>query len=656
MTGFPNLPLTRGETDDDASIHLYSRVGPARPIMRSKYDKQIMSILNSSRDKQENRTAGNINKQFDHFIHDDYAPDTESDATHVEEDPAEDYTAQVPKKKKYTSSAQNPTPTQILLLRTRNLVIFGFLLGAICIICFQITSKQTYIPPIATDLTQVNSRLQTVEESILILNNMSEALDNQLDLVDAKQTDFFNSLKSDYDIIQGQFHDLKANLSLDKGQFQKLLREIEDFRVTINGLELLTEAPKDLENRLSQISHKLLQLSNARTNLKDIKKEIVEDLIQKLPEHVPVYVQNNKIHYIPEFHKFLHAFVEKYGSHKAQTWTSFIKEGGEEFQTYLQDLVDSSQVDLISKAEFEKILNGKFAQISEDINSRYMDILNKVDLSRNITNVDMADAGHKIVLDNLLEVIGKGSMKLNYADYSLGARILGFLTTTGKDTSHQKSFIRSLFLGWYDYLSSNGLRAPKNLKLNANNLLFDGGEYWQCEANWCNFGIRLSSPIILTDIILNNPSAERPRGLNLPTKMSIYIKPRKKLQAMKLQEYVSLANYDVPITNNKYLSKFYKVQEVNLRGKLIVEHIQLPLSLVNMKIVVRDIFVQIESREGNIGVYNIKAYGLTEFNAYKYSQEFDSLLDKLPHGFEESEPEPWNSRHESYTMEDDDYI
>ncbi|GEQ66876.1 hypothetical protein JCM33374_g539 [Metschnikowia sp. JCM 33374] len=659
MTGFPNLPQTRGETDDDASIHLYSRVGPARPIMKSKYDKQIMNILNQPRTRKSKPkkidSSARLNEKFSRFVnYENQISDSESDETQVEEEPFTENKHRVSKQKEAIpivakeKSARKPVITNW---------IFGFSLGVILIIFVLSGAKKMDVPTMPSDLSVLRDRLYSVEEKVSVLNHISEALDNQVDIMESKQTDFITSIRSELESVEISLSECKGNVSLTQNQYRTLQEEMNIFRKTINGLEIITETPADLEDRISQISHKIAQLSKAGANLQEIKSDIVEDFMSKLPNYVPVYIKNNKIHYIPEFHQFLQSFVERYDSKSSQNWKSFIEESGKDFQIYLKDLVKASQVEFISKAEFEKILNERLADLNQSLNSRYMKILEHIDLNKNVSKVNLAEAGNKVVLDNLLEIIGKGSVKINYADYNLGSRILGFLTTTGNDSNRQKSFARKLFLGWYDYLGSNGLSAPKNLKLNANNILLDGGEYWQCESNWCSAGVRLSSPIILTDLILNNPPEERPKGLNIPTSISIYIKPRKKSQALKLEEYLGLTKHKSSRTHNKYLAKFHKVLEVSLNGEMSMEHIQVPLSLVNMKILVKDIFVEIESRGGFTGLYNIKAYGLSEFNAYKYSQQFESLLDKLPHTNEASGIEFWEQdRHGGYTLEDDEYI
>ncbi|OBA22234.1 hypothetical protein METBIDRAFT_40496 [Metschnikowia bicuspidata var. bicuspidata NRRL YB-4993] len=653
MTGFPNLPLTRGETDDDASIHLYSQVGPTKPLLKSKYDHQILSILSNSHSKvnkhAKTRNVKELNKTFSDFIYNSHQlSDSESEETVFESQSIVGHEIEKLKGENDIPTSRH-LPFRSLIIPKWISTLAGFILGGIIIILVLLWGKNTAIVNSPSDLSSVTSRLLKVEDNVQVLHNLTTALDSQVDLIEVKQTNFITALKNDLDQIENSLFECEKSVSVGQKQYQALLTEIVEFRSTLNGLQVLEESPIDLKERLSAISENLATLTNTSNSLQEVKTAITHDLLLKLPEHVPVYIKNHKIHYIPEFHNFLHAFVEKYSTNSSQDWKSFVEGHGQDFENYLQTLVKKSHIELIAKSEIEKMLNLRLNMLDDKLTSLYTDVSRRIDLGLNISKVDVADAGNRIVLENLLDIVGKGSIKVNYADYNLGSRILGFLTTTGKDSSRHKSFARTAFLGWYDYFSSHGLRSPKNAKHNANNVLIDGGDYWQCEAKWCSIGIRLPSPIILTDFILTNPSMGRPKDLELPTSISIYIKPRSKAQASQLEK---LVGYSGESNVNKYLAKYYKVVDIKMDDELLVEHVKFPLSLIQMKVSVRDIFVKLESSRGHTGVYNIKAYGLTELNAHRYSQEFESLVDKLQYNTGSTK----ENSEEGYTLEDDEYL
>lgn len=332
-------------------------------------------------------------------------------------------------------------------------------------------------------------------------------------------------------------------------------------------------------------------------------------------------------------------------------WNTFVHSHEHELKRFIQEVAEEKQDWPFTKLEFEMFLKQRLAEKGPIHVARNDSRFEHEGRARDFL---AKDSTNTIILDDLLEIIGRGSVKVNYAAFSIGTRILGFLTSTGENSIEGKSLARKVFLGWYDFLNSNGLQAPQNSKFNANNILFDGGQYWQCQSNMCYFGIRLPCPIILTDVIVSNPFTEKPAGLHLPDSISIFIRPKTKSQAAALLEYSKKFGNHIPASDSKYLSKYFKVMELDLDSGIPTHYLQLPLSLVNLKISSRDLFVQIRSTQGNTGLYNIKAYGLTEFAAEKYGHQFDTLLAKLTLDEEACKSGPLS--HDSYVIEDDDYV
>lgn len=140
----------------------------------------------------------------------------------------------------------------------------------------------------------------------------------------------------------------------------------------------------------------------------------------------------------------------------------------------------------------------------------------------------------------------------------------------------------------------------------------------------------------MTDLIFKNPPID---SIKSPSFVSIYIKPTNPEQVNELIEYLQNLKFDIAKTNDqKYLKKFYKIKEVSLDPDKPINHVKLPVSLVNLKIPIKDIYVQLKSNSGITGLYNLKAYGISEFNSYKYNQEFELLVDKLSELDENEEP------------------
>lgn len=685
MVGFAKIPQMRGDTDDDASIHLHSRVGPAKPISHHNYDRQIQDILNGTNaDDADDLDVHNYNLGFKLFTDSgSYEEDSEDELTQVEDQeydraPAKSTPKQGHRLKSSSkvigsgSLARKPVnalpknlfqdanpraQTSQASLSMFFLKMLGFFLGmaVLFLIPSQYLTSRELEPQI--DLSGVNAKLEEVSQRVGVLNEISSALDQQVDVLQTKQESFTKSIYLKIASMEASLQALQKD-PIDSARLLKIEAELQDCKTKIDSTHrIVAEKPEEIEKKISQISLNLAQLQRLNNDMLAIKSDIVDSLLEKLPGLVPVYVKDNKIHYLPEFHDFLVSFVNNMGnkSNETSSWKQFIELNGSQFKAYINDLVDTSGVKFLTKAQFEESLHERLNLNNRALVAKVNSILDKMDLLRNSTNIDLSVAGNRIVLDNLLEVVGKGSVKVNFADYKLGSRILGFLTTIGSDIHKNRSLVGSFFLGWYDLLTSSGLRSALNMKYNANNVLVDGGEFWQCGSHKCTVGIRLSSPIIITDLILNNPSSAKPPGLHMPDSISIYVKPRKRSDAKKLEQYLE---YRLPfayrLSENKYLSKFYKIHEATFRSSRAIEHIKLPVSIINMRIPVRDVYVEISSRQGPTGLYNLKAYGLTELNTFRYAENFESILDQLDESRKDTD------RPEYFEVQDsllgDDYI
>ena len=105
---------------------------------------------------------------------------------------------------------------------------------------------------------------------------------------------------------------------------------------------------------------------------------------------------------------------------------------------------------------------------------------------------------------------------------------------------------------------------------------------------------------------------------------------------------------------NKYLAKFFKIQEVQLSGQSSLEYIKLPVSIVNLKILTRDLYLEIESNEGSTGLCNVKVYGIEEFYSLKYADEFETFFEKAQQ--QEKKHEEFPVYDSLRVLGDDDYV
>lgn len=633
MAGFPKVPLIRGDTDDDASIHLHTHVGPARPLSKRNYDRQIMDILNrrpivSSDDEELLLELEHLNSQFEQYSK-QRRPSFYSDG---EETEVEDAPERVPKSRETQKHRiATKSKSQSWSAAGFDLRLIGFIFGIIFLLLMPFPRffdpKASLL--VQSDSSSINKRINFVEQRVDALDDMTKALSNQADSLESKQRAFISSITQKIEGVSERLD--SANHEIGGGILQELRQDFVAYKKKVDTIEILVSDSDKLEADLAAISHKLFQLSQLADDVAAFKNEIILSFVEQLPEHVPVYIKDNKIHYLPEFQNFLRAFVEKFANKKdvASDLSDHYSKLDLMVRKQVSKDVSNAVTSFVSRDELKKELNNRIAETNEALMAKLNSVLDGIDFSGNVTKIDVKHATNKVMLDNLVDIVSKGSVKMNFADYKNGARILGFLTTTGRDSYMKKSLIRRIFLGWYDYFDSHGLRSPQNLKYDANNLLVDMGSYWTCETNSCSFGVRLSSPLILTDLIFKNPSQSNP-GVVLPNRASIYIKPSKRSQVGLIEDYLKRVKPEFLAAgkDNKYLTKFFKIQEVSLDSKP-VQQIKLPVSIVNQKIAARDIYIELYSREGFTGLYNLKAFGLTEFNSLAYAEEFESILDNL---------------------------
>lgn len=657
MVGFPQVPQIRGDTDDDASIHLRSHIGPAKPIRSRHYDQQIKDILNrkplSDSEGETDLDNEDLNRKFQKFAQKltNLVYDSEDDDTQVEE---EENLAFLPRKRSRTSSKQTSSVQPLISIYDPKFL--GFIIGLLVIVLFW-PSLPRNVSDQSVDLSGVNSHITRVEQRVLDINDIAVALTKQLDISQSKQDAFIEVYSENIASLESQLSSVSSAATTNSQKISGIQEEIQTYKEKLDNMELVKEDPQELTARLEDISNRLGQLSKLNADIDSFKDSIVSSLVEKLPDHVPIFFKDRKIHYLPEFQKFLYSFIEKHNSRSDDinlSWDDFLKQNDSSLKEYILSVLKHPSVKFVTREHFEKSLNDFLSRENAVLDSKLNKIIDAADLTGNLTDFETIKKANSVLLENLVETVTKRSIKINYAEYGLGSRILGYLTSTGLDSYKTKSFARKLFLGWYDYLSSNGLRSAKMLKFNANNILVDNGDYWRCEDSSCSVGIRLLSPIILTDMVLKNPLPSRPADLKPPSKVSIFVKPRNKKQVPVLREYLRRFRPEFlgALGSNKYLSKFFKIQEVEFPGGSSIEHIKLPTSIINMKVLVRDLYLQLESDESTPGLCNVKVYGIEEYFSLKYADEFESILDGIHHD-ETTKPIYYDS---SRILGEDDYV
>lgn len=90
--------------------------------------------------------------------------------------------------------------------------------------------------------------------------------------------------------------------------------------------------------------------------------------------------------------------------------------------------------------------------------------------------------------------------------------------------------------------------------------------------------------------------------------------------------------------NNKFLTKFINVKNFKLEPSKAINILKLPINLINLKIPIRDIYLKLNCPSGTkCGLYNVKIYGINEYNSYKFTQELDLITARLQEEIQEEE-------------------
>lgn len=536
MTSISSLPQIIDPTDDDASIHPYSNVGPARPLHRNTYDKRILSILQAdySRDKMKNPEL--FNRAFDQYLEYDVGG-TNILETDIFEDGSNEnqvLTRRVSQKK-----------SKLLLLNS-----VGLIIGIAVVILYYFNGLfQSY---------EHMRQIDAIEEKFSRL----EALSRELDELEKTNRQLVQDKQTDLIVERVPLHENIPNEPLDDNPDNVLPQnDYKQRDKTLTSLRLEGDALDDF---------------------------VLRSISRYITRFVPVFMKDHKIRYTTEFHDFIRNITKEELSNYQQ------------LETHKKETNDKGQVGdaILGEHDIRDF-------IRQELKQQRGGPLKKTDLcpdefevgdfSTELPNYDQPRDSHK---------------QPNFASYEEGARVLGFLTTQhGK----QKGFplFRAIFLGWYDYLTSQGLNAPDRLRFNANNALSRQAPYWQCKSNLCSIGIRLTANVALREIVFSVPYSGRPANLDTPKTVSIFIKPRHQAHANLLR---SLLADDLPSKAKSskitpFLKKFVKVMEAELNPRLELNTIVLPSNLTNLNIPLRDLYIELESMEEPTGVFEIIANG-----------------------------------------------
>lgn len=638
MAGFPKVPTVNGDTDDDASIHMHKSVGRAQPLPRAQtVEDQMRQVwytpvdpIPAIREEFENYSR----ESSRHGLIDDVYDEYESDATMNEPDPIIEKVDNLlnvnePKNRNESNWNRNEhnwnrdaEPNRALFEQAKYYKENIRPLSRELEVDIPIEKDfwQTYKVYFYITLVGFILTLGYLIYPVVLTGNVDDVLINhKFNAINFKIDKLEKSIvpKHEYDQIKSDLKHISNNVDAQQLHFQDLQDQFANLQKQFNNIPDYTQLQSQLDNlpidssKLQEFQEKLNKLTLMTNSLDNLQEKILKKLIDSLPQYIPVYIKDNKIHFIEEFHNYLFKFIDNYQKSK----------GAEPYQP------SNSTSTKINKSKIEELINTKLQennqQIYEKINN-FIDNLNINDTS----SIHIKKTTDEIFLNELLDIFNKGLVKINYSDYNMGARILGFLTNL--NMNNQGKSISKMFTGWFDYFGTNS--QPVN---NANNVLLD--REWQCQSNQCSIGIRLFSPIIISDIFIKNTN------LKLVT---LYVKPSDYKQVDELKQYIAKFKLDTTTsTRSKYIKKFFKIKTITVDNPQLV-HLKVPISLVNMKIPAKDIYLEFTTDQEVVTMNSIKVYGITEFNSFKYSQDFNKMVGSIQDD---------NSGFEDILLGDDDY-
>lgn len=547
MTSSASLPQTVGDTDDDVSIHPYSNIGPARPMQRKSYDMRILSILQASQCGTKIENSESLNHAFDTYLRSD------ADVFNFENE--DDQASH--RMTTYIPETNNDEKSWRYTCSYSN--VLGMLIGITLVIIYFWLSN--YLSPI--DLSLLH-QIKAIEERYAELEKLSQEINSLMD----ERVSSMNS-------------------SLDGSKFPKSLlvsaQEVYDLFVNRTGNlgKHVPYAVREVDNLQQTQTKKFLDEES-------IESFILQSIAQYITRFVPVFVKDHKINYTPDFAEFLRNITNE----------EISKKYGDAFQlmNFTDEPVSRKYLLEIEENEIREFIHQELEHLKNAPDANSNDLLTAETKPRSLNSL----SGKSLTF----------SSQLNFASRERGARVLGFLTKTGqKDKDF--SMTRAIFLGWYDYLTSQGLNSPGSLTYNANHALSRHAPYWQCKSKLCSIGIRLSNVIELREVVITAPRHMQPLSFHPATRISVFIKPRSRSHAKLLRavQIEDAPGYERSTIDNPYLSKFVKIMQRELQFNAEVNHLPLSVNVTDLHIPIRDLYIELEAEDGSTGVFEIRAHG-----------------------------------------------
>ncbi|KAG7666050.1 uncharacterized protein J8A68_000480 [[Candida] subhashii] len=389
---------------------------------------------------------------------------------------------------------------------------------------------------------------------------------------------------------------------------------------------------------VSQYEKRITQLEIENQQNKEGINSLANDVnfIKDRLSDTPVSSVNHQVQITPEFHQFLYKFIEHYKGNDEnieEKMSNFmntklsslnitrLEEVSSEIQkiksgNYTEQLINNIISSLRPQSESHKqelleftnsVLSKSLDHLQEEMQLRLSNMLADLTILNN--TVYTTPKANDIWVRSMLDLISQGSRKVNYADASLGARILGYFRTLPHP-------LKALW--WYMF--------PHDGVYNANHVIIDDESVWEPNTAIKELGIYLSQSIIPTDLLVEFEEISTGHHSS-GTILEIGLKPAKTSDFAKLRNF---QGFDLSKTRDgKYLSSFKLLKKVKIKPGLV--HVSLPMGFINLQVTGRHMYFNFKTNpeSATLRVRNVKVYGITELDAVKHADRFKLLVDRF---------------------------
>lgn len=262
MAAFRNIPNVLNDSEGDASIHLYSNIGPARPLPHNQYEKRIASILHSTSLTNSDDEVKDLNEAFQIFSDETLNSEYESDTTQVEQ--GEQWRGVTTMKtQKSASSKWRPRNQNATRAKLWNKKSMGFFLGFIVTTCW-LLNHPTEFNPFDQHRVELEARIGSLESAVKTFMGEGVMTPKQLELE-------VNQASRRIDFLEDRLSGV--------GDFAADLKKVQESQIILDSI--VASSDNKNSNMTSSEGDAISQLA---IELESLKDDISNQVVRKLSE------------------------------------------------------------------------------------------------------------------------------------------------------------------------------------------------------------------------------------------------------------------------------------------------------------------------------------------------------------------------------------